>query len=228
MSSEPAATPAAVNAGFSGSCPLCRHSAAQFYHRDKFRDYFQCAQCALVFVPPEFHLSPEAEKAYYELHENSLEDAGYRGFLERCATPLLARLPPAARGLDYGCGPAPLLAQILEEQGHRVSVYDLYFQPNASVLEDRFDFIVSTEVVEHLADPMTVLECLWQRIDVGGVLALMTKLVASRERFASWHYIRDPTHIVFFSEETFRWLAKHLSASLAFSGSDVIFLTRTG
>ena len=211
---------------FSGYCPLCRHSAAQFYHRDKFRDYFQCEQCALVFVPPEFHLSADAEKAYYELHENSLEDAGYRRFLERCATPLLERLTPNSRGLDYGCGPAPLLAKILEEQGHRVSVYDLYFQPDSSVLDDSFDFIVSTEVVEHLADPMAVLESLWQRIRAGGVLAVMTKLVATPERFVNWHYIRDPTHIVFFSVETFHWLAERFSASVEFSGNDVIFLTR--
>ena len=213
--------------GYSGCCPLCRHSAAQFYHRDKFREYFQCDQCALVFVPSQFHLSPHAEKAYYELHENSLEDAGYRRFLERCAMPLLARLSPHSRGLDYGCGPAPLLARILEEHGHQVSVYDLYFQPDASVLDDCFDFIVSTEVIEHLANPMAVLDSLWQRIEVGGVLALMTKMVASPQRFANWHYIRDPTHIVFFSAETFHWLAKRFSASVEFSGSDVIFLTRT-
>lgn len=141
--------------------------------------------------------------------------------------PLLARLSPHSRGLDYGCGPAPLLARILEEHGHQVSVYDLYFQPDASVLDGCFDFIVSTEVIEHLANPMAVLDSLWQRIEVGGVLALMTKMVASPQRFANWHYIRDPTHIVFFSAETFHWLAKRFAASVEFSGSDVIFLTRT-
>ncbi|WP_299593390.1 class I SAM-dependent methyltransferase [uncultured Microbulbifer sp.] len=212
----------------SGSCPLCRHPAAQFYHRDKFREYFQCAQCALVFVPPEFHLSVDAEKAYYELHENNLEDAGYRRFLGRCATPLLARLKPQSRGLDFGCGPAPLLAKMLEENGHQVATYDLFFQPDISALDDRFDFIVSTEVMEHLADPMAVLASLWRRLKAGGVLALMTKLVASPERFANWHYIRDPTHIVFFSIETFQWLAGQLSAQLEFSGSDVIFFTKRG
>lgn len=224
--SSPTSGPESIPIENSGSCPLCRHRAAQFYHRDKFRDYLQCAQCALVFVPPEFHLSPEAEKAVYALHENSLEDPGYRRFLERCATPLLARLAPGSHGLDFGCGPAPLLAKILEENGHHIATYDLYFQPDASVLEGRFDFIVSTEVMEHLADPMAVLELLWQRIKAGGVLALMTKLVLSRERFANWHYIRDPTHIVFFSTETFQWLANQLSATLEFSGSDVIFFTR--
>ncbi|MBB5210689.1 class I SAM-dependent methyltransferase [Microbulbifer hydrolyticus] len=218
--------PELTHKGSSGSCPLCRQSAAQFYHRDKFRDYYQCARCALVFVPPAYHLSPQAEKAYYELHENSLEDEGYRRFLDRCAKPVLARLSPASRGLDFGCGPAPLLARMFEERGHSVSTYDLYFQPDASVLDCRFDFIVSTEVIEHLANPMVVLTRLWHQVDAGGILALMTKLVASPERFASWHYIRDPTHIVFFSVETFHWLAKQLSATVEFPSPDVILLTK--
>lgn len=208
------------------SCPLCRHTAVRFYHRDKFREYYQCANCALVFVPPQFHLSPQAEKSNYDLHENCLEDTGYQRFLNRCAAPLLERLPPQAAGLDFGCGPAPLLARMLERAGHKVSTYDLYYRPDASVLEHRFDFIVSTEVVEHLAAPMTVLEMLWQRLNQGGLLALMTKLVASRERFSSWHYIRDPTHIVFFSVETFQWLAKYFRAELEFYGRDVIFLKK--
>lgn len=208
------------------SCPLCRRPAAQFYHRDKFRRYFQCATCALVFVPPEFHLSAQAEKAYYDLHENSAEDDGYRRFLSRCAAPLLERLPAASSGLDFGCGPAPVLATMLTQSGHSVATYDLYYRPDPSVLECQYDFVVSTEVIEHLAAPMAVLEMLWRRIRPGGVLALMTKLVASPERFANWHYIRDPTHIVFFSGATFRWLAEHLGAELEFRGTDVIFLNK--
>ncbi|WP_193432820.1 class I SAM-dependent methyltransferase [Microbulbifer mangrovi] len=207
-------------------CPLCRHPAAQFYHRDKFRSYYQCVECALVFVPPEYHLSRQAEKAYYDLHENSAEDEGYRRFLSRCATPLLERLVAPSLGLDFGCGPAPVLAQILAQNGHTMATYDLYYQPDESVLSQYYDFIVTTEVVEHLGEPVSVLEVLWQRINPGGVLAIMTKLVASPERFANWHYIRDPTHIVFFSTQTFHWLAQHLGAQVTFLDSDVIFLNK--
>ncbi|WGL17377.1 class I SAM-dependent methyltransferase [Microbulbifer bruguierae] len=210
----------------SGSCPLCRREAAHLYYRDKFREYLQCTCCALVFVPERFHLSPAEEKAYYDLHENSLADEGYARFLNRCADPLLARLTPDSAGLDFGCGPAPLLAQIMERAGHRMTTYDFFYQPDTSVLAREFDFIVSTEVVEHLSAPGEVLERLWARLRPGGVLALMTKLVATPERFGNWHYIRDPTHIVFFSEATFRWLARELGAGLTFHGADVIFLEK--
>lgn len=209
-------------------CPLCRQRAAQFYHRDKFRDYYQCAACALVFVPPEFHLSPEREKAYYDLHENSLDDEGYRRFLSRCAQPLLDELAPGSDGLDFGCGPAPLLAKILEAAGHRVELFDAYYAPDKGAVERDYDFIVATEVVEHLSAPGDVLERLWGRLRAGGTLALMTKLVISPERFAGWHYTRDPTHICFFSASTFRWLAQRLQADLQFAASDVILLKKTG
>ncbi|WP_020414816.1 class I SAM-dependent methyltransferase [Microbulbifer variabilis] len=209
-------------------CPLCRHKAVQFYYRDKFRSYHQCDRCALVFVPTEYHLTPDEEHAYYDLHENSMEDEGYHRFLSRCAAPLLDELLPASDGLDFGCGPAPLLARILADNGHRVDLYDRYYAPTTGALNKSYDFIVATEVVEHLVSPGDELTCLWQRLRDGGVMALMTKLVISPERFASWHYIRDPTHISFFSVQTFQWLAKKLKAELQFADSDVIFLRKSG
>ncbi len=210
----------------SNICPLCRHPAAQLYHRDKFRSYYQCTRCALVFVPSEFQLSSAEERAYYDLHENSLQDEGYRRFLGRCATPLVNALRPRSEGLDFGCGPAPLLAQMLAEAGHRVELYDAFYLRNTGAMERDYDFIVSTEVVEHLAAPGEMLQQLWARLRPGGLLALMTKLVISPERFANWHYTRDPTHICFFSVPTFRWLTDFLSAELQFADSDVIFLRK--
>ncbi|WP_444885424.1 class I SAM-dependent methyltransferase [Microbulbifer sp. PSTR4-B] len=210
------------------SCPLCRHRAAQLYYRDKFRSYYQCNNCELVFVPAEYHLTPVEEHAYYNLHENSMEDEGYRHFLSRCAKPLLKELSVTSVGLDFGCGPAPLLARILEEQGHKVELFDRYYFPERRVQEKSYDFIVATEVVEHLSAPGDELSALWTRLRVGGVLALMTKLVISRERFASWHYIRDPTHISFFCVETFQWLSRKLGAELHFADSDIIFLKKSG
>ncbi|KUJ80225.1 class I SAM-dependent methyltransferase [Microbulbifer flavimaris] len=209
-------------------CPLCRHPAAQPYHHDQSRDYLQCAHCALVFVPAQFHLSAEQERAFYDLHENDLADSGYRRFLNRCAEPLLQRLPAVSEGLDFGCGPAPLLAQMLEDAGHRVWLYDPFYAAEKSALRRDYDFIVTTEVVEHLAAPGVELEALWALLRPGGLLAVMTKRVMSPERFAGWHYIRDPTHICFFSDDTFRWLAKHLGARLELAGPDLVFLQKSG
>jgi SAM-dependent methyltransferase len=206
-------------------CPLCG-SQSSHYHRDKRREYLQCALCKLVFVPPEFHLSHSAEKAEYDKHQNAANDTGYQRFLQRMAGPMIERIPAHSKGLDFGCGPAPVLAEILRSAGHRVAIYDVYYFPHQTALDGQYDFITATEVVEHLARPMLELERLWQLLAPGGTLGIMTKLVIDAERFTTWHYIRDPTHISFFSRDTLQWVAAQLNANIEFIGSDVVLLNK--
>ena len=210
------------------SCPLCGAAQGEFFCRDSRREYIACGRCALVYVPGQYHLSPELEQAEYDLHENSPADPGYRRFLSRLAQPLSERLAPASRGLDFGCGPGPTLSLMLEELGHSMSLYDLYYFPEATVLDAGYDFITATEVVEHLRQPGLVLARLWSLLPAGGWLAVMTKLVRDRQAFASWHYKNDPTHLCFFSRPTWCWWAAENSAELEFIGADVILLRRVG
>ncbi len=205
-------------------CPLCGSCETRFYHRDKRREYLRCDQCALVFVPPNYFLSPEAEKAEYDLHENAQDDPGYRRFLSRLAEPLVERLGEGASGLDFGCGPGPALAAMLEEAGHTVSLYDAFYRPDPRTLEVRYDFICATEVVEHLHRPGKELERLWGMLHPGGYLGVMTKLVLDVGAFARWHYKNDPTHVCFFSRDTWAWWAGRHSAELSVIGADVILL----
>ena len=58
----------------------------------------------------------------------------------------------------------------------------------------------------------------------GGCLGVMTKLVRDREAFAHWHYKNDPTHVCFFSEQTWRWWAGRHDTHAEILGSDVILL----
>ena len=60
----------------------------------------------------------------------------------------------------------------------------------------------------------------------GGWLGLMTKRVASREAFTGWHYILDPTHVCFFGEASFAWLAAHLGMRVEFPAADVALLQK--
>jgi SAM-dependent methyltransferase len=208
-------------------CPLCQCAEVADYFRDRRRPYLRCGQCSLVFVPREFLLDRVAEKAEYDLHRNAVDDPRYRSFLSRLAHPLTQRLAPGARGLDFGCGPGPALAHMLREAGFDVAVYDSFYAPDESVLEQRYDFICATEVVEHLHQPGNELARLWRIVRPGGgYLGVMTKLVHDREAFASWHYKNDPTHVCFFSRATWQWWAQQQAAELRFIGSDVILLRR--
>ena len=208
-------------------CPLCKSKQVNDFCRDQQRNYRQCASCQLVFVGSEQHLSAKEEKACCDLHQNDAADKGYRRFLSRLHQPLSERLPVAANGLDFGCGPGPVLAQMFEESGCNMSVYDLYYAPDDNVLGKEYDFITATEVIEHLASPADELQRLWALLKPGGWLGLMTKLVIDREAFQHWHYKNDLTHISFFSRYTFQWLGKQWGATVEFIGNDVILFNKS-
>jgi hypothetical protein len=205
-------------------CPLCGSAAAVEFGRDQRRHYLRCTRCALVFVPPGYYLDRAAERREYDLHRNHVHDPGYRAFLSRLTEPLLGRLPPGAVGLDFGCGPAPALARMLEEAGCRVALFDSFYRPDDAALQGRYDFICATEVVEHLHQPGRVLARLWSLLSPGGCLGVMTKLVIDAQAFSRWHYKNDPTHVCFFSETTWQWWAGAQGASLEFHHADVVLL----
>lgn len=209
-------------------CPLCATAPPTRYHRDRTRAYWQCPCCALVFVPPTAHLDAPAEKAVYDLHENDPTDLGYRRFLARLTNPLLARLTQGDRGLDFGCGPGPALAGMLHEAGMTMRLYDPFYEPDNTVWQRRYDFITATEVVEHLYHPAHEWDRLFAALKPGGWLGVMTKRVRNRAAFAKWHYITDPTHVCFYSEGTFRWIAERWRAELLLVGADVALLQKPG
>lgn len=208
------------------TCPLCSSVKTSFYFEDQNRSYLQCTRCHLVFVPKEQRLDGASEKAHYDHHENDTDDIGYRTFLSRLATPLIGRLPAKSYGLDFGCGAGPALAHMLREAGHCVALYDIYYQPDMAVLDKPYDFITATEVIEHLYQPAKIWAQWLEMLKAGGCLAIMTKLVINHEAFANWHYKFDPTHVCFFSQATFIYLAERDQLELEFIGNDVILLRK--
>ena len=207
-------------------CPLCDSDDIDSFYQDKNRIYLRCENCRLVSVPKCYWLSAEDEKATYDLHENNAQDQGYRQFLSRLSTPLLEKLDSNRKGLDFGCGPGPTLSALLEAQGQQVDLYDPFYFNDPSVFHKKYDFITATEVVEHLHDPKQAFVELFKMLKRGGWLGIMTKLVMDEHAFRQWHYIRDLTHICFFSRNTFEYLAQHFNADLDFVASDVILLNR--
>lgn len=148
------------------------------------------------------------EHAQYRLHRNQVDDAGYRKFLAQVAVPLLERLTVCSSGLDYGCGPGPALAAMLTEAGHRVALYDPLFFKDPEVLNECYDFVTCTEVAEHFHHPFDEFARLEGLLKPGGWLAVMTAFQTNDATFAQWHYRRDPTHVVFYREATFKTIAK--------------------
>ncbi|MFT5728098.1 MAG: hypothetical protein ACI8PB_002250 [Desulforhopalus sp.] len=206
-------------------CPLCSGETV-FFHQDFVRQYNRCAICKLVFVPEPFHVTPEREKQEYDLHENNCEDEGYLRFLSRFSDPFVKTLKDQKNGLDFGCGPGPALAGLIEQHGHSVALYDPLYRNDKTVLSKEYDFVTATEVVEHFRDPAKEFAQLFQMIVSGGYLGIMTKMVKDDAAFKTWHYIRDPTHVAFYSKETFTYIADQFGASVTFVTNDVIFFQK--
>ena len=189
-------------------CLLCGRQAAHSYLDIEEKRYWRCARCALRFLDAANRLGREDEHAHYLLHENDVADPGYQRFLKRLALPLQQQLEGCAYGLDYGCGPAPALASLMEEAGHPMAVYDPFFFPDEAALHRRYDFITCSETAEHFFYPAEEFDRLGSLLKPGGLLAVMTCFATPQGDFAEWHYRRDPTHVVFYERKTFEVMAE--------------------
>ena len=213
-------------------CLLCNGSSSHILHRTDdrhgVREFWDCDECGLVFVPTEFHLPESAEIERYLMHNNAPSDRGYRDFLSRLWKVLKPKLPDGATGLDFGCGPGPALAQMMREEGFEISLYDPYFFPDKSVLEDRYDFVTCTETVEHLRTPLTEFRLIDTLIVPGGRLGVMTGMLEDRAGFSSWYYQRDPTHIGFYSRHTMLWVGREMGWYVEFPSTNVTIFRKPG
>jgi len=224
---RPTATPTV-----SQQCPVCRDRNAQPFARVSDMDYWRCGVCQSTFLDSRHYLTAEEEGARYRHHENDPNDAGYRRFLSRLVDPLLDRLLPGSSGLDFGCGPsfgeceAPALATMLREAGHSVSLFDPAFAPDRTALGCTYDFITASEVVEHFHSAADEFDRLDGLLRPGGLLAVMTAFQSDDEGFEDWHYRRDPTHVVFFREETLRLVAERRGWACEIPVKDVALMRK--
>ena len=125
-------------------------------------------------------------------------------------------LPPGARILDFGSGPEPVPARLLEERGCGVTIYDPFFAPGDAWKSLKWDAILVHEVAEHLSAPLDVFSELSGLLKPGGALCVRTRFPpADRSLFDRWRYRMDETHIGFFSERSVRWLAGSLGLRAA-------------
>lgn len=172
--------------------------------------------------------SPQEERAHYAHHQNDPNDARYRRFLSRVSEPLAPRLRPGGVGLDFGCGPGPTLSVMLREQGFDIRDYDPYFVPDDLALQSTYDFITCTETIEHFHCPADEFERLDRLLRPGGWLAVMTEILDTDERFPTWWYVRDPTHVSFYRHDTMRWIARRRGWQTHQPSKNVVFFLKPG
>lgn len=83
---------------------------------------------------------------------------------------------------------------------------DLLIQNN-----HRFDFIILTEVIEHIEDPISFIDKLNSLLNKNGSILLSTPNKSAFSKKALWVTDAPPVHLWWFSEESIHYLAKKTS-----------------
>ena len=190
-------------------CRVCNLDAEVVINAKNGRFYHRCTECDYIFLDEEFCLDAECEKKHYDNHHNTLESVGYVKMFEKLIDEFVNPLKPIKNALDFGCGEGGVLATLLQRDGTECDKYDLYYFNDESYKSKKYDLILSTEVFEHLSNPMDILEGLLSNLKKDGYLLLMTSFHSQDdETFLKWYYIQDTTHIGFYSMQTFNYIAK--------------------
>jgi len=208
-------------------CPLC-HNHTSNVEESCFngKKYFTCSVCELIFLSPESYLVADEEKKRYALHENNINAKGYVDFLNRVIEPSLPYLEINMHGLDYGCGPDSVLAKLLNLQNINCDYYDPFFFPKLP--NKTYDFIFATECFEHFFSPKNELETILSHLKSGGLLLIMTELNLNPNKFENWYYIRDPTHVCFYSPASFQYICQKFELEMVYSdGARVLILKKS-
>lgn len=191
-------------------CVICG-SKTEVLEDVKFGNtYHCCVHCEFIGIDMNNYITIEEEKKEYDRHENSISNEGYVNFFKRFLVAAVFPFIETGKGLDFGSGPEPVLTEVmLRDYHYNMDHYDLHYQPEKVYEGKHYDYIISTEVAEHLKNPMRVFRLLHKHLKEGGILAVMT-LFHERddEKFLQWWYRRDVTHISFFTPQTFRVIAE--------------------
>ena len=203
------------------TCIVCKSkSISSFTTKDK-KIYWQCSCCSVKFLDQAFFIDEDTEKARYLEHQNEIGDPAYLKFLSKLSKPLKTKLRFDDRGLDFGCGHGPALAETFKADGYSIDLYDPFFYPNKEVFSNKYNFITCTETAEHFFNPNREFKTLDSILAPGGWLGIMTTFLTEDKSFESWHYRRDPTHVVFYAVKTFEVIAEQNNWQLEIPAKDI-------
>ena len=207
-------------------CKICQSDTTPITDTKTDRIYYKCSECEYIFLEEELCLDADSEKKHYDNHDNNLESIGYvkmfESLIDEFIIPITSEMKTA---LDFGCGEGEVLPILLERNGISCDRYDLFYFPEPIYENKKYDLITSTEVFEHLSEPLEVLKNLLSHLNKDGYLLLMTYFHPSDdEKFFKWFYIKDVTHIGFFSMKTFEYIANKFNLKIVKHNSKNILM----
>jgi hypothetical protein len=207
-------------------CPLCNDIANVFYNRPRCL-YYNCRSCGAIFLSKDLYLSEGQEKDRYLEHKNDVDDPGYQQFVSPVVDYVIENFnPDVHNGLDFGSGTGPVASNLLCKKGFKISRYDPFFYPDTKCLSDRYDFIVSCEVIEHFHRPYEEFLSLCGRLSEKGKLICMTSIYNESITFKDWHYKNDPTHVFIYQKNTFEWIRDNIGFDSLEIAQNLVILSK--
>jgi len=203
-------------------CPLCQSQSKPFYKDTQ--EYRRCVCCRGIFVVAHDLPPSDEEKKRYELHDTNTQDEGYRRFVSPITSRVIQEFTPYDKGLDFGAGTSQIISCVLQEHGFCIQNYDPYFHPNTQLLQNKYNYITSCEVIEHFYHPAKEFALLRGLLHKGAKLYLMTDIYDERD-FTTWYYKNDPTHVFFYTKESFEWIQKAYNFKTLFIDKRLIVLS---
>lgn len=213
-------------------CFLCSHKEQVALFQSSGKVFWLCSGCSLVYVHdiyPEFVQRPRGEPALEALSQPpKRRRKKFDQWLKQMAG-LASSGPGAGRLLDVGCGQGEFLAYAAaagwqvegvdvdplrialarEQRGLQVFEGELH---EAAYPSESFDVVFMSEVIEHIVDPVPLMQEIHRILRPGGIAFLRTgngRSWAARLRGAAWDYYRFcfHGHIRYYSPGSARALA---------------------
>lgn len=206
-------------------CPLCLSviisGVEQKAHK---RKYHHCKVCDLIFMDKSDLPDMDSEKERYLLHNNSGNNEGYVHFLKQAIDPVEYFMDKSMRILDYGCGPNPVLSEILVSRGFHCDLYDPFFFPEWP--QKKYELIFATECFEHFFEPKSEISNILKLLSENGTLVVMTEFWKDTEHFKSWYYVRDFTHVSFYHLNTIYYIEQKFGMKIIYTDHQRLVLFR--
>ena len=212
------------------TCPVCGDESAAFLAAKNGYPLFRCPACGLIFVHPM--PSEEALAAVYCAEEGVISEGVYPKAESRWrrARVKALRFVRYIRGkdvIDVGCG-GGFMVEAMRRAGGRAVGLDISPQSIAYAKrhypeneffcerleafarrERTFDFIYSSEVLEHLPDISSALAALATIARPGGFLFVTTPDIGHwrvPKDVVSWELVNPPLHLLYFNRGNLRLL----------------------
>jgi SAM-dependent methyltransferase len=163
-------------------------------HRGESFGVWRCGGCRSI------HATDDVDLAHYYRDYPFLraQPSWVGSYLHRRLWARLARAGAAGCVLDYGCG-AGLLVDDLRARGLDAHGYDAYAPrfADTAALDSTYDVVLSQDVIEHVDDPLALLDTFDGLVRGGGLIAIGTPDAAALELAAPEavvHSLHQPYH----------------------------------